>query len=326
MNTKLLKKLTSAFGVSGLEGNVRDILIKELEGLGDLSVSPMGNLTLHIKGKGEKAMFAAHMDEIGVMVTYIEDGGFVRFTPVGGVNALYSAGQRVVFENGCTGLVCVGEKIKTKDLKISDLFIDIGAHDKKSAEKKVKIGDCAVFCGEFSVNGNYITSKALDDRIGCYILAEAAKQVKNNSRDLYFVFTVQEELNLRGAKTAAYDIEPDFAVALDVTVCGDNPDGYKMSVKTGSGIAIKIRDNYIISHPYVKNLLKTAAEENKLKYQYEVLEFGGTDAGALQSSGNGVPAGTLSIPARYVHSVNETVNKKDVDDAVKIIAAIANGK
>lgn len=321
---ELLKKLTQTSAVSGIEAGVRDILIKELEGLGEISVSPMGNLTLHIKGNGEKAMFAAHMDEVGIMVTYVEDEGFLRFTQIGGLNAMQILGQRVLFENGTVGIVCYGEKAEKKDIKISSMFIDIGAENSEEAKKYVREGDCAAFVGSYITRGDYITSKALDDRVGCYILAEAAKRVKNNTRDLYFVFTVQEELGLRGAKTAAYDINPDFAVAVDVTATGDTPDGYKMAVSLGKGIAVKVRDNYIISHPKVKNMLTEAANKNGLEFQYEVLEFGGTDAGALQSSGGGVPSGVLSVPCRYSHTVNETIHKKDVEDAITVITQIAN--
>lgn len=312
---ELLKKLTQTFGVSGNEGAVADILKSELCGCGDISVSPLGNLTLHIKGNGEKILFAAHMDEIGVMVTYIEENGYLRFAPVGGVRPLNAVGARVKFANGAEGVIGFGEKKEIKDLKLSEMFIDICAATREEAEKAVSIGDCAMFEGEFIRRGDYVTSKALDDRVGCYILAEAAKRIKNPSKDVYFVFTVQEELGLRGGKTAAYDITPDYAVAIDTTACGDTPGGYKMEVKTGKGLCIKVRDNMIISHPAVKSMIAAAAE----KYQYEVLEFGGTDAGAFQTSCGGTPSGAISIPVRYVHSTNETAHTDDIRCAVDAV-------
>lgn len=321
---ELLKKLTMASGVSGIENSVREILIDELKGIGELSISPMGNLTLHIKGDGEKILFAAHMDEIGVMITYIEEDGFLRFTSIGGLRTGAILHSRVVFPNGVIGVIACGDKKELKDLKIEDMFIDIGAGSMEEAEKLVPIGTSGVFCGEFIQRGDFITSKALDNRVGCYILAQAAKNIKNNQKDLYFVFTVQEELGLRGAKTAAYDIMPDYAIAIDVTACGGVPDGYKMAVRPGDGVAIKVRDSHIIAHPKVKEMLAYAANEAGVKFQYEVLEFGGTDAGALQSCGGGIPSGALSIPIRYVHTVNETASISDIEDAVKIFTIIGN--
>ena len=319
---ELLRKLTQAYGVSGIESRVRDIIINEVKDLGEVTVSPMGNVTLHIKGDGKKLLFAAHMDEIGLMVTYIEDSGVLRVAPVGGVGAASSLHQRVIFENGVMGIVSRGEKCEEKELKLASMYVDIGAKNKEEAEKMVNIGDCCAFCGAVVQRGDYITSKALDDRSGCWMLIKAAQQIKNSGFDLYFVFTVQEELGLRGGKTAAFGIEPDYAVAIDVTACNDGPDAYKMAIKTGDGIAMKIKDNYIISHPEVKNLIKTAAEKANLPLQYEVLEFGGTDAGALQSSGGGVPSGVISLPCRYVHTVNETASKTDLENGALLIKSI----
>ena len=319
---KLLENLINAYSVSGQENDARQLLINELKGFGEISVSPMGNLTLHIKGNGEKMIFAAHIDQIGLMVTYIEDGGFLRFSTVGGIEPRDVLNQRVRFQNGTIGCVCYGEKKEIKDIKLSDMYIDIAAKDKEDAEKKVSIGDCAVYNAPFVQNGDYVLSPYLDNKVGCYVLAEAAKRIKNPSKDVYFVFTVQEELGLRGAKTAAFDIMPDYAIALDVTATGDTPDGYKMAVKAGEGIAIKVKDNSLIAHPAVKNMIASAAEKAGKQYQYEVLEFGGTDGGALQLSGNGVPTGVISIPTRYTHTANETANIKDITDAIDVVCEI----
>ncbi|MBR2973582.1 MAG: M42 family metallopeptidase [Clostridia bacterium] len=319
---KLLENLVNAYSVSGQENDARELLIDELKDLGDISVSPMGNLTLHIKGNGEKILFAAHMDQIGLMVTYIEDGGFLRFATVGGIEPRDILNQRVRFKNGTIGCVCYGEKKEIKDIKLSDMYIDIAVKDKEEAETKVSIGDCAVYAAPFVQSGNYVVSPYLDNKVGCYILAEAAKRIKNSSKDLYFVFTVQEEIGLRGAKTAAFDISPDYAIALDVTATGDTPDGYKMAVKTGEGIAVKVKDNSLIAHPAVKEMIVSAAEKTGKKYQYEVLEFGGTDGGALQLSGSGVPTGVISIPTRYTHTANETASIADITDAIDVICEI----
>lgn len=317
---KLLKQLAGAFGVSGHEDSVREILIKELSTVGEISVSPLGNLTLHIKGDGEKILFAAHMDEIGVMVTYIEDNGFLRFTAVGGVDPVRALGCRVKFENDVVGIIECGEKKSVKDMKISDLYIDVGASNAKEAAKHINIGDMAVFCGKFIQHGRFVTSKALDNRVGCYVLAKAAQSLAKKHKDVYMVFTAQEEVGLRGAKTAAESINPDYAFAVDITACGDL-DG-KLAVKTGGGACIKVRDNSIISHNDAKNMIKAAADKLKLKYQYEVLPYGGCDAGALQLCCGGIKTGALSVPIRYVHTVNETANVSDIKDAVRIIAKL----
>ncbi len=319
---EFLNKLTNTFGPSGDEDEVVKLLTDELKSLGEISISPLGNMTLHIKGDGEKILFAAHTDEIGVMITYIEDNGFLRFTAVGGVNAAKVLGCRVKFKNDTVGVVGYGDKNDIKDLKISEMFIDIGASNREEAEKTVNIGDTAVFMGDFLIRGDFVTSKALDDRAGCFVLAQAAKRIKNPKKDIYMVFTTQEELGLRGGKTAAYDINPDYAVAVDVTACGDTPDGYRMDVKLGGGIGIKVRDNSLISHPRVRDMIEKASE----KYQYEVLEFGGTDAGAIQSSGYGIKSGGISLPLRYVHSVNETASISDIKEAVNTIVRICESE
>lgn len=317
-NMKLLKQLTGAFGVSGRENSVREILTEELSELGEISISPLGNLTLHIKGKGEKILFAAHMDEIGLMVTYIEENGFLRFTAVGGVDPVRTVGSRIRFENGVLGIVECGEKKDTNNIKISDLYIDISAADAKEASKYVNIGDMAVFDGKFIQHGRFVTSKALDNRIGCYVLAEAAKSLAKKHKDVYMVFTAQEEVGLRGAKTAAENINPDFAFAVDITAAGDYDK--KLAVKTGGGICIKVRDNSVISHADARDMIKSSADKLKLKYQYEVLPYGGCDAGALQLCCGGIKTGALSVPIRYVHTVNETANISDIKDAIRIVA------
>lgn len=315
---KLLKQLTGAFGVSGQEDLVREILMSELKDIGEITVSSLGNLTLHIKGNGEKILFAAHMDEIGLMITYIEDNGFLRFTAIGGVDPMRALGCRVSFKNGVFGIVECGEKKDKSDIKISDLYIDIGAADAKAAAKCINIGDMAVFGGKFIQHGNFVTSKALDNRIGCYILVQAAKSLAKKHKDVYMVFTAQEEVGLRGAKTAAENINPDYAFAVDITACGDYDN--KISVKTGEGICIKIRDNSIISHPEARDMIKSAADKLKLKYQYEVLPYGGCDAGALQLCCGGIKTGAISVPIRYVHTANETADTNDIKEAIRIVA------
>ena len=267
-------------------------------------------------------MLAAHMDEIGLIVTHIDDDGFLRVAPVGGVNPQSSMFHRVVFENGTTGVIGHETKdFKIQDMKMDHLFVDIGVKTKKQAQSKVEIGDIAKFTAPYVRMGKRASSPAMDNRAGCAVLVDLISTIKDNALDLYFVFTAQEEVGLRGAKTAAFGIRPDLGVALDVTPAGDTPESMRFSVSLGMGPAIKIKDRSLICNPKVVKLLTAAAEKAGVKTQREVLSYGGTDSGAIQTTGDGVPAGVVSIPCRYVHSQSETVDLDDIEDAVKLLNA-----
>jgi len=325
----LLAKVTNAFGVSGNEEAVREVIKDEIKDMADdISVDPLGNLIAIkkgkskklIRGKGKKIMIAAHMDEIGIMATYIDEKGFIRFTNIGGVSPFNSIGQRVRFKNDTVGVVYYEEKLEDiKNLQLQKMYIDIGAKSREETEKLVKIGDTACFLGDAKKQGDYIISKAMDDRCGCAVAIEALKNLPDTENEIYFVFTVQEEMGLRGAKTAAYQIMPDLAIALDVTGTGDKPESHIMEVKLGAGPAIKIKDSSVICHPEVKRLLEDSAKKLNIPFQYEILERGGTDAGSIHLTGGGIPSGVLSIPCRYIHSPSEMICMSDLENAVKII-------
>ncbi len=320
---KLLKKLTQAASPSGNEEVIREVIKNEILSLADdITVDSLGNLIAHINGDGPRLMLDAHMDEIGIIVTYIEDNGFIRFSNLGGVvlNAAHS--QRVRFLNGTTGVVYREQNKNQKEIKLSELFIDIGAKDREEAEEKIKVGDVAVFVGAFEETDAKIISKALDDRAGCYILIETMKRIKAHRNDLYFVFSVSEELGLRGAKAVSYTVKPDFAIAVDVTRTGDLPDETKMSVKLGGGAAIKVKDNSVLCHPKIKTVLEETAKENGILYQFEVLENGGTNTGAIHVSNGGVPSGCISIPTRYIHTPCEMIDKSDLEYAIKLLTKV----
>jgi putative aminopeptidase FrvX len=280
------------------------------------------------KGNGTaKIMTCAHMDQIGVMITNVDKNGFLRFTNVGGLNPHVILSNNVRFKNGTVGTIWYEEKKELKDLKLSNLYIDIGVDTKEEALKKVNVGDFGVFASKFETMGDRISVGALDDRIGCYILMEAVKKMKKPEGDVYFVFTVQEETFVSGALTSAYAIEPDSAIAVDVTGTGDTPETHNMSVKMGEGCAIKVMDKGLICHPQMKKYLTELAENNKIKYQYEVLEFGATDGMAIHTSKTGVMTGVISIPSRYVHSPQEMVDMKDVRGAIDLLTiALENHK
>ncbi|QZY55582.1 M42 family metallopeptidase [Crassaminicella profunda] len=323
MNSELLKKLTEEYGPSGNEEKIRQFIQNEIKDYVDeIKIDKMGNLMAIKKGNGKRVMLASHMDEIGVIITGITDNGFLKFSNIGGVSPYISLGQRIIFSDKTIGVIGMEHLDDMKKLKLEKMYIDIGAKSKEEALKKVNIGDVASFYSSFTTLGDFITSKALDDRIGCFITIETIKNLKDSPNELYFVFTVQEELGLRGAKTAAFSVDPDLAIAIDVTSTGDTPHAKHMAVKLGNGPAVKIKDKSLLSHPAVKKLMIDTAKENQIPYQLEVLEFGGTDSGAIHLTRSGVPSGVLSIPCRYVHSPSEMISKEDVENSITLLTKI----
>ncbi len=319
---ELLRNLTAIAAPSGREEPIRAFIQGELEKYCDeLKVDPLGNLIAFKRGGKTKLQLAAHMDEIGVIVTAIDEQGFLRFTNVGGVHPHRLYGQRVRFKNGTMGAIGAEKIDDIKELTLEKLFIDIGASSKAEAKAKVGVGEIAAFEHSFVDLGERVIAKALDDRVGCAVLIEALKRVRKPQNDLYCTFTVQEEVGLLGARTSAFGIDPDIAIALDVTGTGDTPEAPKLAMKLGAGAAIKVKDVSLITHPRVKELLTELAEKNEIPYQFEVLPFGGTDAGAIHLTKAGIPSGVVSIPCRYLHSPSEMVDLNDVEAAVRLVVA-----
>ncbi len=323
INKDLLKKLLETFGPSGNEEIIREVIREEIKDYADeIKVDALGNLIAIKKGNGKKIMVASHMDEIGIMITNIDENGFLRFTNIGGVSPFTALYQRVMFADGTMGVVGMEKLDEMKDLALSKMFIDIGANSKEEAVKRVNVGDVACFYAPFIQDGDYIMSKALDDRIGCYVAIEALKALKDCPNEVHFVFTVQEEVGLRGAKTAAYGVDPDMGIAIDVTMTGDTPKAKTMDVKMGKGTAIKIKDRSVLAHPTVKKLMIETAKENNIPYQLEILDAGGTDSGAIHLTKSGVPSGVISVPCRYVHSPSEMVSVKDVESSIELLVKV----
>lgn len=325
-----IKKLVEAYGPSGYEGQVRAIIREEIEGIADeLKVDALGNLIAR-KGKqssdGLKVMLSAHMDEIGLMVAYIDAKGFGRFTPIGGVSPLTLIGNRVRFANGTVGTIHIDEGMgawRGKAPDISKMYIDTGATSPDDAP--IQVGDAAGFFRTMDEAGDRIIAKSLDDRISCSVLIETLRQldaVGMSPHEVYFVFSVQEEVGLVGARTSAYGIDPDLGIAVDVTLTGDTPDATPMAVDLGKGPAIKIMDGGMLAHPIVKDLMIQRAESAEIPYQLEILRGGTTDARAIQTVRAGVPSGCVSIPARYVHTPSEMVDLNDVQNAIKLLVEI----
>lgn len=318
----LLRRLTSIPAPSGREEQIRAFIQAELKDYCDeLTVDTMGNLIALKRGGKTKLQFAAHMDEIGVIVTAIDEQGFLRFSNVGGIRPHRLYAQRVRFQNGTMGVIGAEKIDDLKQLTLEKLYIDIGATSAEEAKTKVAVGDIASFDHGYLDLGQRVVAKALDDRVGCAVLIEALKRVTKPQNDLYCTFTVQEEVGLRGAKTAAFGLDPDLGIALDVTATGDTPEAPKLAMKLGQGAAIKVKDVSLITHPQVKELLTTLAEQNGIPHQFEVLPFGGTDAGAIQLTKAGIPAGVISVPCRYLHSPSEMVDLNDVEAAVRLVVA-----
>ena len=318
----LIKTLTEEYGPSGSEDKIVELIKGAIAPFVDeMEVDKMGSLVAVKKGSGARAMLAAHMDEIGLIVTHIDKNGFLRFSVVGGVAPFRLSGSRVVLGNGLVGTINLERVPDPAKAGFDKMFIDIGAASKEEAESKVSIGDFAVFRQDCVDLGDRVIAKAMDDRVGCAVLIETAKRLKNSPNQVHFVFTVQEEVGCRGATTSAYAIEPDLGIAVDVTRTGDTPEAATMEVSLGKGPAIKVKDSGVIAHPKVRDFLVGTAKELEMPYQLEILEGGGTDAGPMQRSRGGVPAGVVSIPTRYVHSPSEMIDIGDTEGCIKLLTA-----
>lgn len=323
-----IRKLVEAYGPSGHEDTIRAIILEEIDGLaGEVSIDAMGSI-IAWKRSGQdgaaKVMLSAHMDEIGVMVTHVDDEGFLRFTNIGGLATNTLHGNRVVFEDGTVGVIGVEAEVGAGDApKLSQLFIDV-ASEANGKGHGIRVGDAAGFLRPLDVRGSRLVAKSMDNRISCAIQIELMRQLKDETlpNDVAFVFSVQEEVGLRGARAAAYAVDPDIGIALDVTRTGDTPKGVKMEVRLGAGPAIKIKDSGMLASPEVIALLEQAAERAGVPTQREVLERGSTDAASMQLVRAGVRAGCLSIPCRFIHTTSETVDLNDVQNAVTLLAAL----
>ncbi|MCG2828441.1 M42 family metallopeptidase [Methanothermobacter sp. K4] len=331
---ELMKRLSLASGVSGFEGEVRDIIASELEGHVDrIEEDRLGNIIATKGGSGPSVMLAAHMDEIGLMVRHIDKKGFIRFSKIGGISDQMILNQAVWIhgENGpVMGVIgskpphrmkaAERKKVTTHD----NMFIDIGAESREDAEELVSVGDPITFHAPYSeLPNSRFTGKALDNRIGCLVMVEVLKRVDTDAT-VYGVGTVQEEVGLKGAKTSAFKLNPDMALALDVTIAGDHP-GMKEEeapAKLDGGPAVILTDasgRGIITHPRVKDWLLETAKEEDIPVQIEVSEGGTTDATAIHLTREGIPAGVVSVPTRYIHTTVSMASMNDIEMTVDLL-------
>jgi putative aminopeptidase FrvX len=332
---ELLKELTEAIAPPGFEGEVRDICRRELEPIVDeIKVDAMGNLIAVKRGtlkKGKKKiMLAGHMDEIGFLVRFIDDNGFLRLNPAGGFDPKTLIAKRVVVMGKTKQLIgligtkpihIMNDEEKKKLPTLDDLFVDLGLTAEEVAEE-VEIGTPVTLYQPFMQWGDIATGKAMDNRVSMWVIIRALQWTKAPKHDVYAVMTCQEEIGIRGATVAAYGVDPDVGVAIDVTLACDVPGVDKKDhiTKLGKGVAIKVMDSASISHPGLVKKFRALAEKEPLLYQLEILPRGGTDARGIQMAREGKPAITLSVPTRYVHSVVETLNINDLDGTAALLA------
>ncbi len=332
LNISLLKEICETAGAPGFEQRIRNIVMREVKSLVDeVSVDNMGNVTTIKKGrKPKRAMVAAHMDEIGFIVTHIDDKGFLRFHTLGGFDPKTLTAQRVIVHGkkdligvmGSKPIHIMTDEEKNKSVKITDFFIDLGM-PKKEVEKYITIGNPITRQRELIEMGECVNCKSIDNRVSVFILIETLRKLKKTPYDVYGVFTVQEEVGIRGANVASHTINPDFGFGLDTTIAFDVPgsQAHEQCTVLGGGTAIKIMDASTISDYRMIEFMKKTANKYKIKWQPEILKAGGTDTAGVQRMGkNGSIAGAISIPTRHIHQVIEMAHKKDIEGSINLLA------
>ena len=329
----LLKELTEASGVSGNEKEVRDLIISEIKDYVDsYKIDRIGNIIAYKKGKdiGKKLMVTAHMDEVGLMIKDIDNDGFLKFMTVGGIDKRILVSKPVLVGKDKLPGVIGAKPIhlqkpdeRTKALNIEELYIDIGARSKEEAEKYVSVGDYAIFDSEYIEFGEeLIKAKALDNRVGCSLLIKLIREVTDIS--FYAVFTVMEEVGLVGAGPAAFEVNPDYAIILEGTLCYDIPklDTHLIPTYLNKGPAISLIDRTTIYNKDLRNKIVEIAEKNNIPYQFRKTSMGGNDSGKIHTTREGSITATISVPCRYIHSPASVMSKKDYDNTYALLKEV----
>ncbi len=329
----LLQELTETSGVPGYEDRIREVVRRELEPeVDELRSDGMGNVVGTIEGSSDASVVvAAHMDEIGFMVRHVTEEGFVQVDALGGFDARVLKAQRVTIhtdDEDITGLIgsvpphtLDEEQLESKP-EVKDIHIDTGL-DGEEVNERISRGDLVTLEQTTERVGDNVTGKALDDRVCLFAMLEAARRIENPEVTIHFAATVQEEVGLRGANALGVDLDPDLAIALDVTVANDVP-GFEAAdhvTELGEGAAIKLKDSSVITNPKVHRRLRSVAEDEDIEFQLEVLPAGGTDTAGFQRAGGAVPAGAISIPTRYLHTVTESANVDDITATIDLLTA-----
>ncbi|MGB0524442.1 MAG: M42 family metallopeptidase [Flammeovirgaceae bacterium] len=336
LNLELLEQVCTVPGTSGYEMRIRDFIIKEIDGLVDsIEIDSLGNVYALRKGDAnpeqKKVMVAAHMDEIGFMVSHIDDQGFLRFRPIGGFDPKTLTSMRVVVHGrkdligvmGAKPIHLMSAEERNRAVKLEDFTIDLGL-PKSEVEKYVAIGDTVTRHQPMLQVGECINMKSLDNRASVFILIETLRNLKQCPYDFYALFTVQEEVGVRGSQVPAHKVNPDFAIALDVTIANDTPGTptHEKVTVIGKGTGIKIMDGRTICDYRMVDFLKSTADRGGIEWQPEILPFGGTDATHLQKMGkDGAITGAISTPVRYVHQTIEMMHPNDVRGSIELLTA-----
>ena len=325
---ELIQTLNAAHGPSGDEGGIREKLAELAHPLADeISTDTMGNLIVRKLGSGPRVMLCAHMDSIGFIVTHVEENGFLRVGRLGGISPKEAAYTPVRFAGGARGVIVPEEKADFGKLKLDECYVDIGAKDRETALKAVAVGDTLIYDSPCFTNQGKVVSPYLDNRISCAILLKVLEEMELCPNDLYVVFTVQEEVGLRGAKPAAWAVDPDYAVVVDVTDVDDTPGSEKCgTVRLGKGPAIKIMDSSVICHPDMIQKLESQAKTLDMPTQRDIMRAGGTDAGVMHTTRIGVRTGGVSVPCRYIHTPVEMADLQDARDCAKLLCAFVQSK
>jgi putative aminopeptidase FrvX len=330
---QLLRSLTDTFSPSGSEDALRQVILAEIESLADdIRVDVLGNLIVHkgVLGKnGKRIMVAAHMDEVGLIATHVDRNGFVRFTTLGTPLRRFMPGGRVRFVNGVQGLIGWEPSDRTNEIsQVAELFIDVGANS--PADCPIRAGDVAGFDRSFMELGKRLVARSMDDRAGVLVAIETMRRLTrqpaggpgSGPNEIFFVFTVQEQVGVRGAPVSAYGIDPEIGLLIDVTPTGDTPEAVKRDLILGKGPAIKVKDASMLADPHVVNWMTRTAQKNKLPFQREILPGGNLDVSAIQMVRSGVRTGGLGIPCRYLYSQSEMVDIEDLENAIKLLTAM----
>ena len=325
---ELIQTLNAAHGPSGDEGGIREKLAELARPLADeISTDTMGNLIVRKLGSGPRVMLCAHMDSIGFIVTHVEENGFLRVGRLGGISPKEAAYTPVRFAGGVRGVIVPEEKADFGKLKLDECYVDIGAKDRETALKTVAVGDTMIYDSPCFTNQGKVVSPYLDNRISCAILLKVLEEMELCPNDLYVVFTVQEEVGLRGAKPAAWAVDSDYAVVVDVTDVDDTPGSEKCgTVRLGKGPAIKIMDSSVICHPDMIQKLESQAKTLDMPTQRDIMRAGGTDAGVMHTTRIGVRTGGVSVPCRYIHTQVEMADLQDARDCAKLLCAFVQSK
>lgn len=332
----MLKLLAEAFGPSGNEDEVRDIIKAHMHKFCDnIQVDNMGNLICHKVGKkvnGKSIILCSHMDEVSFIISHITKDGYLKIKPIGGMDTAVLISKRVVIgPNRIKGVIGVNpvhlKNGETDGLKFSDLFIDIGATSEADARKYVDIGDYACFDSKYTEFGDgIIKAKALDDRVGCYILMKMAEKCLD--ADIYYAFTVQEEIGCRGGRVVAKNIDADFAVVVESTTCADYPgvDKYEFTTKLGNGPALSMRDGGTYTDINLTDEIALVGKKNNIPFQYKQNTTGGNDASVIQLTGNGIKVAGLSVPCRYMHTGANVESMEDILNTEKLLFTFIESK